>query len=121
MSVHNLLAAVGPAVGGRLRSLTLRHAQLPRTADSAAGAMQTLGARYPHLEVLSLRVPFRMDASAAKALSRMLLQAVPALPPLCPALLEVRVDVRADCNAVQLQWHPDGGVAAVKFVGSCFD
>ena len=56
-----------------------------------------------------------------------MLQAVPALAPLCPALREVRVDtgvcdsaVEVDRNAVQLQRHPDGGVAAAKFVGNFF-
>ena len=119
MSALELLARAGAVVGARLRSLTLNFAQPPRTAAAVAKAMQILGACYPHLEVLELGLPFHLmiNAGAAKLLSRQFLLAVPALAPQCAALREVRVD----SNAVQLQRHPDGGVAAHKCIGSCFD
>ena len=117
MTTHERLAAVGPLLGGRVRSLTPINAQLPPTRGAAARAVNTLGACYPHLEVLLLRV----DDNVAKEVSQCLLQAVPALALFCPALREVRVGELGGESAVQMQRQPGGGVAAIKFVGSCFD
>ena len=117
MSTHDLLAAVGAAAGGRLLSLTLDDVELPQTRDAAARAMQALVACYPRLEVLTLWPEIVYQDSAAQALSRELLLAVPAVAPLCPALGKVRVKQ----NAVQLQRHPGGRFAAAKFVGSCLE
>ena len=116
VAAQDLLAAVGAAAGGLLKSLTLRGAQLPPTRESATRAMQTL-VGCPHLEVLWLWTPGYMEASAAEARARELLLVAPALAPRCPALREVRVDE----SAVRLQRHPDGRVPAAEFIGSCFD
>ena len=118
VSSLQLLAAVGAAVGDRLRYLNFTYTSLPPTPGAAVRALHTLVACYPHLEVLSLGMPFEMEASAAIALSRELLQAVPELAaPLCPALRKVRVDN----NTARLQRHSDGRVVATSFVGSFFD
>ena len=120
LSAHDLLAAIGAEVGSQLRSLTLTDAQLPPTKKAVAAAMRTLGACYSRLEVLTLRGDsrhMRFEPSAAAALARRLLLAVPVMAPRCPALREVRVDE----NAVRLQRHPGGGVAAAYYVGSCFE
>ena len=95
MPAHELLAAVGAALGSRLRSLTLGVAQMPRGREDAERTLYILPAFYPLLEVLTLQLhqPKNMEASAAEALSGELLPAAGVVATLCPALREVRVEV----------------------------
>lgn len=91
--LHELLAAVGAAVGGQLRILTLDGPEVP-TQVTAAEALHTLAAqRFPRLELLALQLrrPDSADPRSAEAVSQDLLAPLPALAPLLPALQEVRV------------------------------
>ena len=101
--IQVVLAAVGEAVGDRLRSLTLcgicpvrtqvAMPGAPHMQAAAAGALLALAACYPHLEVLTLR--FAADTNSkgiAEKLSWELLLPVPSLVRHCPALREVRAE-----------------------------
>lgn len=92
--VHTVLAAIGAAIGGQLRSLTIVAAEVPRTRAAAAKALYTLAASFPRLEELALQlcVPDDMDAHAGEMHAAELLAPAPALAPLCPLLRSVRVE-----------------------------
>lgn len=66
---HEALAAVGVALGSRLRSLTLTHTLVPPTQAAAAGALHALATCYAQLEVLTLRLcaPDEMAEEQAEA------------------------------------------------------
>ena len=99
---HELLAAVGAAVGGRLRSLSLSHAHLAQERGAAALAMRKVMECSPCLGVLKLRLckpSWSMETSTATVLFREFLGAVPALAPQWPALREVWVQSHLSANS----------------------
>lgn len=91
--VHEMLDAVGAAVGGQLLHLTIGGAELPPTRAAAAGVLRTLATRYPRLRALTLHMfpPDGMEESAAEARAREVLLPMSELAALCPALREVCV------------------------------
>lgn len=91
-TLRELLAAVGAAVGGQLRSLTLAGAEVP-PQGAAAEALRALARCFPRLEVLALQLRRpEADARSAEAVSHDVLAPVPALARRCPALQEVWVE-----------------------------
>lgn len=96
---NEMLAAVGAAVGSRLRTLTIYNVQLfAQNREAAATTLYTLVVCFPQFEVLTLHLfaPDGMVASTAEAVARELLLAAPAVAPLCPALGEVKLHYCAD-------------------------
>lgn len=118
MPAHEALAAVGAAVGGRLRYLSLDGALVPPTRPAAAGALHTLVACYPNLEELELvlRTPAGMKHGKADALTREVLRPAPTLAPLCPRLQSARVERgpyswREPDSVTKAEWRwPEGVV-----------
>lgn len=111
--LHQVLAAVGAAVGESLVSLELGHALLPASPADAARAFYALPLHYPRLKQLSVLVECTSGESADAADAHVAADAASLLALLRP--LDVLLPACSALSALELDVHRMGGRRAPEF------
>lgn len=108
---HEVLAALGAALGGRLHALTLACTTMPARLGAAGRTLYTLAALFPRLRELTLELdrPEGMKPEAMPIYARVLLGTACELPPLCPLLEKVKLLWFTSDGVERGAWRRAGG------------